>query len=60
MMLYEEVQRLNQSAFKRACGVSRQTFLVMVEVLQPYLERRGKRGGQNHPSVEDQLLMALQ
>lgn len=60
MMLYEEVQRLNQSAFKSACGVSRQTFLVMVEVLQPYLERRGKRGGQNNLNVEDQLLMALQ
>ena len=60
MMLDEEVQRLNPSTFKRACGVSRQTFLAMVEVLQPDLERRGKRGGQNQLSVEDQLLMALQ
>jgi Helix-turn-helix of DDE superfamily endonuclease len=32
----------------------------MVEVLRPHLERHGKRGGQNHLSVEDQLLMTLQ
>lgn len=60
MMLYEELQRLNPSAFKRACGISCQTFLAMVEVLQPHLESRGKRGGQNHLRAEDQLLMALQ
>jgi hypothetical protein len=47
-MRYEELEQLHPPAFKRACGVSRQTFSVMVEVLQPHLERRGKRGGQNH------------
>ena len=32
----------------------------MVEVLRPYLERTGKRGGQNKLSVEDQLLVVLE
>lgn len=59
-MTYEQLQELNPAAFKRACGVSRKTFLAMVTVLQPYLERQGKRGGQNSLSVEDQLLITLQ
>lgn len=59
-MTYEQLNELNPVAFKRACGVSRQTFLAMVEVLQPHLHRQGKRGGQNRLSVEDQLLIALQ
>lgn len=59
-MLYEQLQTLNPIAFRRACGVKRETFLAMVEVLRPDLERRGKRGGQNRLSVEDQLLIALQ
>lgn len=59
-MTYEQLQELNPTAFKRACGVSRETFLAMVTVLQPYLDRQGKRGGQNSLSVEDQLLITLQ
>jgi hypothetical protein len=59
-MTYEELQQLSPPGFKRACGVTRQTFGAMVEVLEPHLERQGKRGGQNHLSVEDQLLMVLQ
>jgi hypothetical protein len=59
-MLYQQLKLLNPSAFRRACGVKRETFLAMVEVLNPDLERQGKRGGQNRLSVEDQLLIALQ
>src|SRR5215475_2594834 len=59
-MTYEQLQQLNPPAFKRACGVSRKTFFVMVEMLQPHLNRQGKRGGQNSLSVADQLLIALQ
>lgn len=59
-MLYLQLQALNPIAFRRACGVKRETFGAMVEVLKPHLERLGKRGGQNSLSVEDQLLMALQ
>lgn len=42
------------------CGVSRDTFNEMVEVLQPQLERSCRRGGQNKLCVEDQLLVALE
>lgn len=58
-MLYEQLQALNPIAFRRACGVKRETFVAMVEVLLPDLERCGKRGGQNRLSGEDQLLIAL-
>lgn len=58
--MYQQLQALNRIAFRRACGVKRETFWTMVEVLKPDLERQGKRGGQNRFSVEDQLLMALQ
>lgn len=59
-MLYQQLQVLNPIAFRRACGVKRETFLAMTQVLSPDLERHGKRGGQNRLSVEDQLLIALQ
>ncbi|EKQ69908.1 hypothetical protein OsccyDRAFT_1526, partial [Leptolyngbyaceae cyanobacterium JSC-12] len=59
-MSYTELQRLSTGEFKRLCGVSRETFSDMVEVLRPHLERQGKRGGQNKLRVEDQLLVALE
>ena len=58
-MLYQQLQLLNPIAFRRACGVKRETFLAMVKVLSPNLERHGKCGGQNRLSVADQLLMVL-
>jgi hypothetical protein len=58
-MRYNELERLSNPEFKRLCGVSRNTFNEMVEVLRPALERRGQRGGQAKLSVEDQLLVAL-
>lgn len=60
MRSYEQLKELNPPDFKRACGVSRGTFYTMVEVLQPHLERQGKRGGQNSLSVQDQLLITMQ
>lgn len=57
---YTKLQHLSAAEFKRLCGVSHETFSEMVEVLRPDLERRGKRGGQNKLSVEDQLLVALE
>ena len=59
-MHYEELEQLSQEEFKRLCGVSRATFVEMLEVLRPQLERQGQRGGQNKLSVEDQLLVALE
>ncbi len=59
-MTYEQLKHLKPSAFKRRCGVHRETFDQMVEVLRPALDRRGKRGGQCQLSVEDQLLLVLE
>jgi len=58
-MRYNELEHLSNSQFKRLCGVGRRTFSEMIEVLHPYLERRGQRGGQAKLSVEDQLLVVL-
>lgn len=59
-MTYEQVKHLKPSGFKRKCGVHRETFEQMVEVLRPHLDRTGKRGGQCKLSVEDQLLLGLE
>ena len=44
-MTYEQLKYLKPKEFKRLCGVHLETFTRMVEVLQPDLERTGKRGG---------------
>lgn len=59
-MTYEQIKGLKPSSFKRKCGVHRQTFEQMVEVLYPKLDRTGKRGGQCKLSVEDQILLVLE
>lgn len=59
-MPYTDLHNLSASEFKRLCGVSRDTFSKMIEVLRPQLERSRQRGGQNKLSVEDQLLIALE
>jgi hypothetical protein len=59
-MTYQQLKHLKPSAFKRRCGVRPEIFTQMAEVLQPYLDRSGKRGGQCKLSVEDQLLLVLE
>ena len=59
-MTYEQLKSLKANAFKRKCGVQRETFEQMAEVLHPHLDRSGKRGGQAKLSVEDQLLLVLE
>ena len=59
-MTYIDLHHLSAAEFKRLCGVSRDSFEEMVEVLRPNLERQGQRGGQNKLSVEDQLLVTLE
>lgn len=53
-MQYSELEHLSKAELKRLCGVSRQTFREMVEVLRPHLNRQGQRGGQAKLGVEDQ------
>ena len=59
-MTYEQIRKLKPEAFKRRCGVQRETFNQMIEILNPHLDRRGKRGGQCKLSIEDQLLIVLE
>ena len=59
-MSYSDLQHLSATEFKRLCGVSRDTFAQMVQVLRPHLERQGQRGGQNKLSTENQLLVTLE
>ncbi|MBM0742148.1 transposase family protein [Phormidium sp. CLA17] len=59
-MPYRELESLSGVKFKRLCGVSRETFSAMVEVVRPALDRRGRKGGQAKLSVEDQMLVALE
>lgn len=58
--MYNRIQHLRPKSFKRKCGVRRDTFEKMVEVLKPKLTRSGKRGGQGKFRVEDQLLIAME
>jgi hypothetical protein len=59
-MTYKQLKHLHPKAFKRRCGVQPDTFNLMVEILNPHLDRRGKKGGQCKLSVEDQLLLVLE
>jgi Helix-turn-helix of DDE superfamily endonuclease len=59
-MTYEQLKQLKPEAFKRRCGLQLETFNQMIEILNPHLDRRGKRGGQCKLSVEDQLLVVLE
>ncbi|MBW4639274.1 MAG: hypothetical protein KME05_13750 [Gloeocapsa sp. UFS-A4-WI-NPMV-4B04] len=58
--MYDRIQHLPPKSFKRKCGVRRETFEKMVEILKPKLTRKGKRGGQSKFGVEDQLLIAME
>jgi hypothetical protein len=59
-MTYQYLKHLKPSAFKRRCGVRPEIFAQMAGVLQPCLDRSGKRGGQCKLSVEDPLLLVLE
>ena len=59
-MTYEQLKQLKPEAFKRRCGLQIETFNQMIEILNPHLDRRGKRGGQSKLSGEDRLLVVLE
>ncbi len=59
-MTYKQLKELKPEAFKRRCRLQIETFNQMVEILNPHLNRKGKRGGQCKLSVEDQLLVVLE
>jgi hypothetical protein len=59
-MTYAQIKDLKPEDFKRACGVSRQTFEKMLHVLREHEQRKIKPGRPPKLSLEDQLLMTLQ
>ena len=59
-MTYEQLKDLKPGDFKRACGVSPQTFEHMLQVLREHEQRKSKPGRPPKHSLADQLLMTLQ
>src|SRR5512143_723273 len=59
-MTYEQLKDLKPGNFKRACGVSPQTFKKMRHVLRAHEQRKIKPGRPSRLSLEHQLLMTLQ
>ena len=58
---YEGIQDLSSEKFRRLTGVKKETFQVMVEILQQAESlRRSKGGPKRKLSVEDMLLLALE
>jgi hypothetical protein len=57
-MRYEKTKKLKESDFKRLCGVRRETFLAMCEIVQA-VENRKTSGRTCHLSVENQVLLTL-
>ena len=57
-MRYEKAKKLKDSDFKRLCGVKKETFVTMCEVVKEVLSRetRGRKWGL---AVEDQVLLTL-
>jgi hypothetical protein len=60
-MKYEKLKKLSQEKFRRATGVKKHTFEVMVEIIKKAeLKRKTKRGRPKKLAVEDRLLMTLE
>ncbi len=57
-MNYEDVKNLKPSDFKRLCGVTKETFAAMREVVCEH-KRAARRGRKSNLSIENQLLLTL-
>ena len=57
-MRYEKAKQLKDSDFKRLCGVQKETFTTMCEVVKEDLSRE-TRGRKSGLAVEDQVLLTL-
>jgi len=57
-MTYEDVKNLKASDFKRLCGVTRETFAAMCEVVVKY-KQANKRGRKSNLSIENQVLLTV-
>lgn len=57
-MTYEDVKNLKAGDFKRLCGVTKETFTAMCEVVARY-KQLNSRGRKSNLSIENQLLLTL-
>ena len=57
-MTYEDVKNLKDGDFKRLCGVTKETFAAMREVVSEF-KQLNSRGRKSNLSIEDQLLLTL-
>ncbi len=57
-MNYEDVKNLKPGDFKRLCGVSKETFAAMREVVREH-KGAARRGRRSNLSIENQLLLTL-
>lgn len=57
-MRYEKAKKLKDAEFKRLCGVKKETFLAMCEIVQ-VVENQKTSGRTCNLSVEDQVLLTL-
>ncbi len=57
-MRYEKARKLKDAEFKRLCGVRRETFLAMCEIVQT-VEDQKTSGRSCNLSVENQVLLRL-
>jgi len=63
-MLYDQVRNLSRSAFRRYCGITPETFSLMLGILQEQVEKSARihkyRGGRKPAlSIENKLLLSL-
>ena len=57
-MRYENAKKLKDGEFKRLCGVKKETFIEMCEIVQ-VAESRERRGRKPKLSVQNQVLLTL-
>ena len=57
-MNYDVVKKLKAGDFKRLCGVTKETFSAMCEVVRDH-KQQTRRGRKSHLSIENQLLLTL-
>jgi len=57
-MNYDVVKNLKPSDFKRLCGVTKETFAAMCEVVSEH-KRQTARGRKSNLAIENQVLLTL-
>jgi hypothetical protein len=57
-MTYDDVKNIKDGDFKRLCGVTKETFSAMCEIVRDH-KRTTKRGRKSNLSIENQILLTL-